>query len=110
MSSPNSTLLYAKEEEMKPSSYYKRGNLLATPSFRSKYTSAFRRSRSSSYTSLEDDKQASSNTSIFSRKNMLLKERANTASNKRAYSRQNLLKPSASWKSSVLKAVGIKHR
>ncbi|KAL9551643.1 hypothetical protein MBANPS3_004157 [Mucor bainieri] len=162
MLSPRSTLLEETEGDSyfnsKPS-YYKRGNLLATSSFRQKYKNGFRRSRSSSYTSLDDEKEQQNNSlleqtpsvitppatarsSIFSRKK--LAQRSNTAptaaiyagsdtqddnyvdapyaeddedsdentffAKQTYYSRQNLSKPTTSWKSSVLKAVGVKSR
>lgn len=154
MTSPRPNLLYQQDDLQEDSyfhsksSYYKRGNLLAT-------CKGFR-ARSSSYTSLDDNKQEqnsletmasscpSSNiaTAFFSRN----KKRSNTApstffndkrtdkdyyyyhedrsvineeedgdesiffaKNKSAYSRHNLAKPS-SWKSSVLRAVGVRSR
>ncbi|KAK4518996.1 uncharacterized protein ATC70_009223 [Mucor velutinosus] len=167
MLSPRSTLLEETEGDSyfnSKSSYYKRGNLLATSSFRQKYKNGFRRSRSSSYTSLDDEKEQQNNslleqtpsvsppvttTSFFSRKR--LAQRSNTApiaainagpdtqdgdyfnhednyvdapyadddedsdentffAKQNYYSRQNLSKPTTSWKSSVLKAVGVKSR
>jgi hypothetical protein len=154
MTSPRSNLLYQQDEPQEDScfnskpSYYKRGNLLATSSFRQKCRGF--RARSSSYTSLDDNKQEQSSLTpmvsptitFFSRNK---KERSNTApssffyakqasredqdttavvneeeddesdestlfaKNKRSYSRQNLKKTS-SWKSNVLKAVGVKSR
>jgi hypothetical protein len=140
MTSPRSNLLYQQEEAQedgyfnsKPS-YYKRGNLLVTSSFRQKYKGF--RARSSSYTSLDDKEQNSLKPTIPAASAFLLrnkKERSSSlfngknkdtsavdededgdestffAKNKRDYSRQNLTKPS-SWKSSVLKAVGVKSR
>ncbi|KAG2191641.1 hypothetical protein INT46_002854 [Mucor plumbeus] len=168
--SPRSNLLEETESDnffnSKPS-YYKRGNLLATSSFRQKYKNGFRRSRSSSYTSLDDEKEQQSNslleqtpavitppatTSFFSRRKKMV-YRSNTAPTATAlnagpdtqdgdyfnhedsyadivynndededsdentffakqnyYSRQNLSKPPTSWKSSVLKAVGVKSK
>lgn len=144
-------------------SYYKRGNLLGrsstTSSFRQKYKGF--RARSSSYNSLDDDKNqndnllhsqdipapsvvvsttptAAPNTSLFSRKNLgMTAERSSTAppsyfasykqdlddnsydsneddsdestlfAKQGSYSRQNFNRTS-SWKSCVLRAVGVK--
>lgn len=169
--SPRSNLLEETESDNyfnSKSSYYKRGNLLATSSFRQKYKNGFRRSRSSSYTSLDDEKEQQNDslleqtpavitpppvtTSFFSRRKKMA-HRSNTAPTATAlnagpdtqdgdyfnhednyvdavynndededsdentffakqnyYSRQNLSKPPTSWKSSVLKAVGVKSR
>lgn len=169
MMSPRSNLLEEPEGDSyfnSKSSYYKRGNLLATSSFRQKYKNGFRRSRSSSYTSLDDEKEQQNNSlleqtpsvitppattaSFFSRRKKLT-QRSNTAptaatnagsdtqdgdyfnhednyvdasyadddedsdestffAKQNYYSRQNLSKPTTSWKSSVLKAVGVKSR
>ncbi|CAO3618116.1 unnamed protein product [Mucor fragilis] len=169
MLSPRSTLLEETEGDNyfnSKASYYKRGNLLATSSFRQKYKNGFRRSRSSSYTSLDDEKEqqndnlleqtpsvitppATTASSFFSRRK--LTQRSNTAptaainagsdtqdgdyfnhednyvnapyadededsdentffAKQNYYSRQNLSKPTTSWKSSVLRAVGVKSR
>jgi hypothetical protein len=94
--SPRSKLLYRKEEgdsyfsPNKPS-YYKRSNLLvntqSTSSFRQKYHGF--RTRSSSYTSIDDEKKidddnlitpSPATSSIFSRKNLgMTAERSSTA-------------------------------
>ena len=132
----------------KPSSYYKRGNLLTqTSSFRQKCKGL--RARSSSYTSLEENKNYDysqevpqpSTPSRFSRKMLgMTTERSNTAptsyfesnnittdpfednfdqdeeeksdentffAKQGNYGRQNLSR-STTWKSCVLRAVGVK--
>lgn len=143
-----SNLLYHQDEDEsyfssdKPS-YYKRSNL-QSPSFRQKYKGF--RTRSSSYTSLDDKNSndgllnyqdaSSPSTSLFSRKRLgMTSERSTTApaayfatnkqedsdddtdsdentffAKKSNYSRQNLgnRSSSSSWKSCVLRAVGVK--
>ncbi|CEP18218.1 hypothetical protein [Parasitella parasitica] len=163
---PRLNLLTETEDDSyfssKPS-YYKRGNLLATSSFRQKYKNGFQRSRLSSYTSLEEENRGlleqkpavatpPTTSSFFSRRKKLT-YRSNTAptatiaanfdaqddgyfnqeetdiddsfddiynnedsdesaffAKQNYYSRQNLLKPTTSWKLSVLKAVGVKSK
>ncbi|KAG2196470.1 hypothetical protein INT47_012671 [Mucor saturninus] len=123
-------------------SYYSRSNL-QSPSFRQKCKGF--RSRSSSYTSLDDkhqyngsmnnyDASSSPSTSLFSRKRLgMTSERSSTSpstyfstnkqeeydddtssdestffAKKSNYSRQNLGSRSSSWKTCVLRAVGVK--
>jgi hypothetical protein len=133
---PRSNLLQEGPEDdyfnTKPSSYYKRGNLLSntTSSFRQKCKRGFTRSRSSSYTSLDDEKQneflieqqPAVSPSFFSRKKLTAAPETQMSpfdddaydedsflfENK--YSRQAIGKRSTSWKSSVLKAVGVKSK
>lgn len=123
ITSPRCNLLQEDDSYEKPSSYYRRGNLLSntTSSFREKCKRGFisTRSRSSSYTSLDDEKPEfliePQTTSFFSRKKVI--ERSSTTSSfeddedaflfeNKKFSRQR----SSSWKSNMLKAVGVKSK